>query len=87
MGVSVHSRVTRLERGPIGAAARCRLCGGLGRRSFRVVCDPDIPPVPEDRVHWPAPPVAEGCPACGRARVTTIGIRYDDSPGPREDRR
>jgi hypothetical protein len=63
MSTSVRSRVHRLERGPIGAAARCRFCGGLGRPAFRVEYDPDIPPIPEDRVNWPAPPQPEGCPA------------------------
>lgn len=78
--MSVQSRAQRLERGPIGAAARCPLCGGLGRQAFRVECDPDIPPVPEDRHTWPAPPEPEGCTACGRAHLTTIRVRYDSAP-------
>lgn len=80
--MSVRGRVDRLERGPMGALARCRLCGGQGKPAFRVEADPDIPPIPEDRCSWSAPPEPEGCPACGKVHLTVIRVRYDDTPGP-----
>ncbi|WP_396452644.1 hypothetical protein [Actinomadura sp.] len=78
--MSVRGRVVRLERGPIGRRALCPACGGEGRPACRVVWDADVPP-PYDPSPRP-PPEPEGCPACGRVRLTTIRVRYESAPPP-----
>jgi hypothetical protein len=84
--MSVRTRVQRLERGPIGSAARCRLCGGDGKPALRVEWDPDIPRRPGDPPPPPScAPEPEGCAACGKLRLTRILLSYDDTPGPRRD--
>lgn len=76
--MSVRGRVSRLERGSLGGLARCRLCRGEGRPAVRVVYDPEIE-LPFEPGPHPLPE-PEGCPACGRVRLTLIRVQYDDPP-------
>ena len=86
---SVWSRVGRLE-GRMAGLSICPICRGRGKEAVRVAWDSQIPlpgrprpdPGPDPR------PEPEGCPRCGKVRLTVIRVVYEDRvPGQAADRR
>jgi hypothetical protein len=75
--MSVRTRVVRLE-GRMAGLAVCPLCRGRGKEAVRVEWDPLIPRTPWDGELAAAPPEAEGCPRCGKVRLTTIRVVYEN---------
>jgi hypothetical protein len=75
--MSVRTRIVRLE-GRMAGLAVCPLCRGVGREAVRVEWSGEGPRPPFDAGDEVVRPEPEGCPRCGRVRLTTILVCYED---------